>query len=543
MDMSQYRDLFVSEAREHIRTMNDLVEALSRGDEDGELVASLFRMAHSVKGMAASMGYQVIADLAHRMEDLMDGVRKGRLSFDPGAAALLLEGADLLEAMLDEVAQEGTVTADAGSLMGRLSAHTAGMPVSGTEAQAQDTVHSITTASAPPLPPGRERKDSRQTIRIRTELLDSLINITGELVTTKYRFLDVAQEMNSPRLEEVTADLSRLLHELQIQVSTARMLPFSTLADRFPRAVRDLARSRGKEVVFEVEGTELELDRGMLESLADPLIHLIRNAVDHGVEPSHIRQLAGKPPAGKLRLTAERGRDQFMVVLSDDGRGMDPAALIATAIERGILTPEDGWRMSAEQAFLLTCQPGFSTASEVTDVSGRGVGMDAARASIQALGGQFSIDSIPGKGTRMVIRLPLTIAIITVLLVEVGGVVCAVPVNTVVRTVEVNRNCLEERGGRTQLFFEEANIPVVSLHGLVGRQATSAGPVPLVIAEVGTERIALAVDRFVGQQEIYVKPLGRPLSRLAWLSGGAILGDGRLVFILDMAGVALRAGI
>jgi two-component system chemotaxis sensor kinase CheA len=332
------------------------------------------------------------------------------------------------------------------------------------------------------------------------------------------------------------------VRELQKEVASARLIPFTALTARFPRAVRELARNRNKEVSLEVLGGEMELDRGSLEGLADPLIHLLRNAIDHGIEPPHVRQLAGKPSQGTLRLTAERGKDQFTVVLEDDGRGMDPVRLIETAIERGMVTPEEGWCMSAEQAFMLTCQPGFSTAAEVTDVSGRGVGMDAARAGIQALGGHFSIDSAVGKGTRMIIRLPLTVAIVNVLLVEAGGVTVAIPVNSVLRTAEAWRSGIDVTERLPSIPFEAGTIPLVELHRLVGAPAGNAPIVPLVVTDLDGRRVGFAVDRFVGQQEVYVRPLGRPLGKLAGLSGSTVLGDGRLVFLIDLPAIARLAG-
>jgi two-component system chemotaxis sensor kinase CheA len=288
----------------------------------------------------------------------------------------------------------------------------------------------------------------------------------------------------------------------------------------------------------------MELDRGILEGLADPLLHMLRNSVDHGIEPAAVRKLSGKPLAGSIQLSAIREKDQFVVLLEDDGRGMDPAHLISLAVERGIVTPEDGWSMSAEQAFLLTCHPGFSTAQQVTDVSGRGVGMDAVRSAIQALGGQLLIESVLGKGTRMILRLPLTIAIINVLLAECAGIPVAIPVNKVIRTVELERNALSEEDGRQYFLLDEEKVPLFDLREVVCSNSRAPYPaiVPILVTTIGERKVGLAVDRFLGHQEVFVKPLGRPLSRLLGLSGGAMLGDGTMVFILDVAGIAQRSG-
>lgn len=541
MDMSQYRDLFVSEAREHLRTMNGLIEALSHGAQEQEQIDSLFRMAHSIKGMAASMGYQETADLAHRMEDVMALVRKGDRPFDGPTANLLLEGADLLDTMLDQIEQQGETHCDTADLVTRLQAH-ASQNVEPPKEEAEEAKAPESLPEVPPDTRGGRSVSRQQTVRVRTEVLDSLIDLTGELITTKYRLLDSSAGIDAPRLHSAIADLTRLVRELQEEVSSARLIPFSALAARFPRAVRDLARSRNKQVTLEVGGGEMELDRGSLEGLADPLIHLLRNAIDHGIEPPHVRHLGGKPQTGTLRLTAERGKDQFTVVLEDDGRGMDPARLIEAAIERGIVTPEEGWRMTAEQAFMLTCHPGFSTAREVTDVSGRGVGMDAARAGIQALGGHFFIESVVGKGTRMIIRLPLTIAIVNVLLVEAGGVTAAIPVSAVMRTLETWQTTIGGTKDSPTVPFEGDPIPLVELTRFIGTSSGRGTIVPVVVADLDGRHIGFAVDRFVGQQEVYVKPLGRPLEKLAGLSGSAVLGDGRLIFLLDLVAFARLAG-
>jgi len=539
MDMSRYRELFISETREHLRSMNELIVSLERDNGDRENIDSLFRSAHSVKGMAASMGYGTIAELAHKMEDLMDRVRKGTLSFDPVVADLLLEGADFLEAMILDVEEESAEVRDIAGLMNRISGYdpsqlaapsppTSPFPAPETAAQTVSEKKGVAPA---------KKGETGQTVRVKTEILDHLINTTGELITNKHRLMDVGREVNSPRLDDALGELAKLLRELYSGVKNVRMMPLSSISDRFPRMVRDLAKKRGKDVSFVIEGEEIELDRGILEELADPLIHIIRNSIDHGLECSEERLAAGKPATGTVRLSATREKDQVVIVVEDDGRGMDPAKLLAAAIEKGFLDPVRAGELSVRETLLLTCIPGFSTAKEVTDVSGRGVGMDSVSSTIQSLAGGLAIDSEPGIGSRFIIKLPLTISIINVLLARLTRFSVAIPVTHISRTLEVRRSQAMRMDNQEVLSLDEEEIPIFSLDRIF---AAPGAPdekefISIFITEVKGRRVGLVVDRFLGQQEVFVKPLGRPLSRLRGLSGGAILGDGEVVFVLDVA--------
>jgi len=544
MDMSPYRDLFISESREHLRAAIELIVKLEQEAGNRNDIDALFRSAHSLKGMAASMGYGEIAELSHKIEDLMDRVRKDELAFEAGIADLLLEGADLLEAMIDDVADDRTVIRDIAPLVQLLVAYKPHGRAGESEGKATDAdraesadARAAGSAVGSVLSPGGGRGgDSPQTVRVRTEVLDHLINITGELITNKHRLLTVGKELGSPRLNEATVELSRLLRDLHSEVLLVRLMPFAAIADRFPRVVRDLAKKTGKEVLLEVEGKEIELDRGILEELSDPLTHILRNAIDHGLEKPAERLACGKPSQGKVTLSARREKDQVVVVVADDGRGMDPARLIASAIEKGIITSEAGVHMSSREALMLTCVPGFSTAREVTDISGRGVGMDAVSATIQLLGGTLAIESELGKGSRFILRLPLTIAIINVLLVRSAQLALAVPVTNIHRTVELRRNLIYSRGKRKVFDFDGEPLPLLSLNRILGLPSAHAGELlPVFVSELKGRRVGLVVDGFIGQQEVFVKPLGRPLESLKGVSGGAILGDGEVVFILDVA--------
>ncbi|MBI1922204.1 MAG: chemotaxis protein CheA [Geobacter sp.] len=539
MDMAKYRELFVSETGEYLRSMGESIIALENDPGNREQIDALFRHAHSIKGMAASMEYHSIAELAHRMEDLMDRVRHGVFPFSPAIADLLLEGADTLESMLADVAQDQVPTQHAAGLLDRLSGYQPPEPAQSAPASAEAPEETIPLAEPPEAKQEQagEHQEHFRTVRIRTELLDRLINHTGELLTTKERLKNVAGELASPRLTNAIEDLAKELRELHIAVQNIRLLPFSSICDRFPRVVRDLAKKSGKDVMLEIEGKEIQLDRAILEGLADPLIHILRNAVDHGIESPEKRGAAGKDHSGRVVLAARREKDQIVVTVEDDGNGMDPAQLIATAVAKGMLRQERAKAMTPGEALMLTCLPGFSTAREVTEVSGRGVGMDAVLTAIKTIGGTLSITSEPGRGTAITLKLPLTIAIIHVMLISCGELTFGVPLNKISRILELERSALVTRGKKKVFFLEDEEIPLLSLNRVLGipSRLPARGVVPTVVTEVRGRRAGLAIDRFIGQQEVYIKDLGRPLNRMKGLAGGAMIGDGQIILLLDVA--------
>jgi two-component system chemotaxis sensor kinase CheA len=543
MDMSQYRTLFITESREHLRSLNDLIVELEKDAANREHIDAVFRAAHSLKGMAASMEYSDIATLAHKMEDLMERVRKGALAFDGGIADLLLEGADLLEAMITDVEHDVRERRNAAGLVQRLTDYA---PKSVDVVKPHLPSAETPASPSPPAQPDiklrrhddvqKAQGDIQQTVRVKSERLNHLANLTGELITNKYRLLSISNGLDSDRLDDALAELAKLLRSLCDEVMQLRMMPFSAITDRFPRIIRDLAKKSDKEVAFTMEENSIELDRGILENLADPLIHILRNAVDHGIERKEERLAAGKPLKGNIRLAVRRDKDQVIISITDDGRGMDPLALAAAAVTKGFLTPDEARRLSPRQALLLICTPGFSTAAEVTDISGRGVGMDAVRSAVQSLGGEILIAAEVGQGSQITLKLPLTIAIIQALIVECARMKVAVPVTSIMRTVELSKHQIVTSGKRKTFNLGEESIPLVSLNRILGRPPVrfTDSFIPVILCETKERKVGFVADRLLGHQELFVKPIGRPLDKLNGLSGGAILGDGEAVFILDI---------
>jgi two-component system chemotaxis sensor kinase CheA len=542
MDMSQYRDLFVSESRGHLSAFNELIVQLEDNLSDQAAIDEIFRHAHSLKGMAATMQFEAITALAHRMEDLLSRVRSNEFAFSADMADLLLEGGDLLSSMVSIIEQGDGQQPDASELLERLSTFTPGASDRG---QGHHSRSADTGAEKNPAdPPQRNHQfrhsDTFKSVRVKTDILDRLVNITGELITTRHRLTDLAHRHAGPALDEPLHQLSNLLRELRDEVFQARMLPFAFAAERFPRLVRDLARKQGKEVSFQIEGKEIELDRGILEEITEPLVHILRNAVDHGMDSPDDRVTAGKSPGGTISITVTRDKDHVDIIVSDDGRGIDPARIAEKAVEKGILTAEGSRRLSPQELLMLVCAPGFSTAEEVSDISGRGVGMDAVRTAVHALGGTLAIESEIGRGTRFILRLPITVSIIHALLVDCGKLTIAFPVNVVARTIELTRADIFEDGGRKVFVLDDRHVPIRSLNRLLGQDIPQGiGPiVPAVVTEAGGSPLGLITDRLLGQQEIFVKPLGTPLGRMKGLTGGAITGDGRIIFVVDASALA-----
>jgi len=660
MDMSKYKDLFISEAREHVQGMSDCILVLEKEPASDQGINELFRHAHSVKGMSASMGYSKIAELSHHLEDMMDVVRKGQLSVSLGVTDVLLEGVDALENMVDAVEQDKNIEEiDISSLLvkvlnateGRVEESSPGEersdpgpdpapepapapdpvqvdeeyhPVDGNDlkvrfeiapdslvpaaraylavkkleslGQLHHTEPSIEEIKAgnytnhvtawvgdankdeilktlqslaemgqiSVTEPDREtvepekpvveaprpvdqvvaptKKDSgtlagsAKTVRISTALLDTFINLVGELIVTQGRLNDLLTGTGSRDVDQVLTRMDHLISGLHGEVMKVRMMPLETVTQRLPRVVRDLALKRKKKVSLEVIGADIELDRAILEELGDPLIHILRNAVDHGLEDAEGRGASGKDMTGRIVLRAFRERDMVYVEIIDDGKGMDLEAIKAKAVEKGVISPDQAKIIRDEETVMLVCRPGFSTAAEVTDVSGRGVGMDVVQSTVDGLGGSLSIESHTGEGTTFTLRLPLTVAIVKMLLVSVLDHTFAVPITRVARTIRVTSEELNESQGRQYLNLDEELVSVFDLGELLNiqRQTNGRSVSNVVMVEATNRTVGLVVDSVVGQVDIVVKPLCYPIQYLQRYSGMTVLGDGRIVPILDL---------
>jgi two-component system chemotaxis sensor kinase CheA len=670
MDMAVYREAFLSESTEYLQGIVDALLTLESDPDDLEPVEAVFRAAHSLKGMSATMGYERTASLTHTMESLMDTVRKreqpvtgdlidlvlratdtlrdlindessGGCEIDPELmvqelkehtdvaraaaattveepapaapsasqpAARSVEGVTLKvtidpacqlasvraymvikrlrqlgevvsthpsEVDIDEGHFDGTFTVTVATdrpgeklvdaviqITDVASAEVVGAdaeaaaenaadtpPAAGPPAEAADVaVAAPASAAAPEAPPDRDAAFGRaskavpkladtQTVRIALAHLDTMVDVMGELVIARSRLENVAERLDVRELSDAVGEVHRISSELQREVMATRMVPVGNIFNRFPRMVRDLARDLGKEVAFEVDGLDIELDRTVLDEIVEPLVHLLRNSLDHGLESAAERKAAGKPERGLVRLSAVRERDRALVTVADDGRGMDPERIWKAACERGLVTATQRAEFNDDDILMLTCTPGFSTATQATKVSGRGVGMDVVRDKVEQLGGALTIRSRPGSGTEFVLALPLTLAIIQALLVRSSGQIYAVPLGAVTEVLAYDDLPMETVDGHPVLTLRDSRVvPLDALDEVVGVRREDETPVRsrnVVLLEWGEAARAIGVDELVGRQEIVIKPLAGMFAGVAGLSGATVLGDGSVALILD----------
>jgi two-component system chemotaxis sensor kinase CheA len=488
--------------------------------------------------MAASLDYASITELAHRLEDRMQGVRsRGQLA--PGdEIGLLFRGLEALEGMVADVKQNAEVRSADASLLAALRAEDGAQAPVATPRPAAAAVPVPAPAPAPvpaAKPAAGAAPGPSTTVRVQAGVLDRFLSTVGEVILCTSQVRTAASaDATSGRFEEGLDRMERVVGELQRRALDLRTTPLLRIVEPLPRAARDVARRSGKQVDVQIAGAELELDRSILDRLSDPLVHLVRNAVDHGIEPPGERAACGKPEIGRITIDARRDRGHVCIEVRDDGAGIDLERLRARAVAMGLLHADLAADLTPAQAAALVFQPGLSTAEAVTEVSGRGVGMDAVRTTVEALGGSVEIETQRGRGTTTRLRVPVTAAIQRVLLVQVGGETLALPIAKVERILELPASAIERSGTDAFATLGDELVPVLDLARNVALPPDARGGTQsVVLAEVRGERVALAAARVLGQQQIYVKPVPELLAGVRALAGFTILGDGRPVFLLD----------
>ncbi|KAF1685624.1 chemotaxis protein CheA [Pseudoxanthomonas broegbernensis] len=391
----------------------------------------------------------------------------------------------------------------------------------------------------PASPPPRINPagEAEHTVRVDTRRLDAIVNLIGEMVLARNRLKTLRARLKDEELDRAVGNLDVATARLQSAVMRTRMQPVGKVFSRFPKVARDVARSLQKEVELEMVGADTELDRNLVEALADPLVHLVRNGIDHGIEPPHVREAAGKPRSGRLRLAAQQEGDYVGIEVQDDGAGIDPERLRAKAREKGLLDPEAAARLGVEECLHLVFLPGFSTKAQVTDISGRGVGMDVVQSRIRELGGQIQIQSELGRGTRFLIRVPLTLAILPTLLVQAGEAVYALPLARVLEVLHAAPASLGWFDGRPVLDRQSHTLPLLDLRRWLNLESEDAHLLTVVVLQMGDSRFGLIVDQVRGREEVVIKPLPRALRGLPGYAGATLIGDGRLALILDVDGL------
>ena len=646
--IEQYVGIFIQEAREQLETMTRSLLDLEKNPEDHEVVNEIFRAAHTLKGSSGMMGFTDIQELAHKMEDVFDDIRKGLITPSSDLIDSIFECIDAIEERISRIEKGEKEKEDFSHLikkienyikenrisnekknfhpsnmeetkilvnedyslknvdeylvitvrlsddcifksaraymvvtalekLGRILKCSPGIKeiengdfdessftilfvtnykkekikeaiknipeISGVEIKDFKGELERKSSSIKSFSSQRERKDSKlkleasfspvQTVKVRREELDKLMNLVGELIINKIQLLNASREYKLDFLKTTVDNIDRLTSELQDLVMRVRMVPIEHIFNRFPRLVRDISRKMGKKVNFIIEGKEIEVDRTILEEIGEPILHLLRNAIDHGIETPEERRKVGKPLEGTVRLAAERKEDHILIIVEDDGAGIDPEKIRRKALEKGVISENEAKTMSEQQLINLIFLPGFSTAENITETSGRGVGMDIVKTKVESLGGTVSIESTVGKGTKITLTLPLTLAIVKAMLIKAANQTYAIPLSMITEVISIKRSKLRKIGNVQAVDLRGKVLPVFHLRKLLGYSKFEKEKYDALILSKGSFCFGLIVDSILGMQEIVIKTLDESLKRIRGIAGVTILGDGQVVLILD----------
>jgi two-component system chemotaxis sensor kinase CheA len=632
-DLDKYKKLFVSESREHLRSLNESMVQLESRPDDKELVDKMFRACHTIKGMAGMMSYHPVAEAAHALEDVLSAVRTDRLKPTGKVADCIFKGLDALESMVNSAESTGAVSEVLGVVellksvvatapeklaeekkeepvpvaqpaktatvfvkLGRRcslpsaralviikevekTSHVLGTSPTEEEIEAETVFEELSIQ----IEPGDRLQDSLkrivgmsdvevlmhgasdqpkeewarvskpevavsaiaseggvvQTVKVGMDKLDDLLDDVGELVISRSRLLEKATGEDDTDLQEISSLIDKLTSDIQSKVLSIRMIPLELVTSRFPRMIRDMSKSQGKEVEFIVEGGDIELDRTVMDRISDPLMHIIRNCVDHGIESPEERQKAGKRPKGMIRVVASKQQDHVLIEIIDDGKGIDVDKVRRAAVSKGILTKEQADAALARDLMDLLFRPGFSTKSDVTETSGRGVGLDIVKKGVETLGGSVMINTTKGASTTISLWLPFTLAIIDAMLVSVHGQIYAVPMSVVVESHGYDEEEVKLIRNREVVQLRGEVLPLIRMREFFGieHKAKKVGAMNAVIVQSRDKRAALEVDELLGHQQIVVKSLDQRLRKTKGISGGTILGSGGIALILDVESI------
>lgn len=537
MDTSKYKALYLQEAAEHISGIEKGLLLLEKGLRETSEIDNLFRHYHSIKGMSASMGYDPVMKLAHVQEDLLDRVRSGRLELSADAVSALFQCLDGLKELLRRVSEGLPLDIDPAPFIEKIKTAMEGGP--GKQSPA------VKEAAPAPSQPDSPLRLSHL-MKVEGRVFDDLLATVGDLFMALSTFKAMTHNSRSVALKDGVYVFGKSINRLHNDILSARMLPIKDLTEGLPRIVRDISRKSGKEIDFRMEGAEISLDRSILEGLGSPLVHIVRNAVDHGIESAAERIRAGKPGNGSISVKAYGKKDRVIIEVLDDGRGIDRERLKEKALQKGFNKDRLN-ALTGKEVLMLICVPGISTAEVVTDISGRGVGMDIVKDAVEGLGGTLDIASMPGRGTKITMELPRTTSIVKTLLVNVGHEQFLIPISKIERVSEVRSK--EVSAG--SFTIDGSDIPVLPLDKALGLDVTGErerytivtvrGRGPGAGAEGAGDLIGLRVDDFGDEVDAYIKPLLPPISKLWGVSGLTIMGDGRPVFLLDLPQIISKA--
>lgn len=525
MDISKYKGIFLQETNEHLLGIEKQLLELEKGASD-QIIDSLFRHYHSIKGMSASMGYEPLKRIAHAQEDVLDKIRSKKTAMQAGVPDALLSCLDAMKELARRVEKDEPLEISLEPVIEKLLNASAGKAVS------------IDTG-------GQAGLRLANVMKVDGRVFDDLLTIVGDLFISLSTFKGIAHASRSIELRDAVHLFGKSVNALHANIISVRMLPIEALTDGLGRVVRDISKACNKEIELKIEGADISLDRSILEGLGSPLVHIIRNAVDHGIEPVEERVAAGKPATGKILVEAAGDKESVTIRITDDGRGIDVQKVKKKALEKG-LPLERVQKMSGKEAMMLVCMPGLSSADTVTETSGRGVGMDVVKSSIEALGGKLAIDSAPGKGTAIALELPKTTSIIKAFMVTLGKEIFLIPISKVSKVIEIER----ENISSGFIDFEGRQVPVVHLDRAIGLQGNGGKDTcTVIITELAFDKdsagndaglAGVVVDDFGDEMNALIRPLAPPIQKLWGASGITVAGDGRPLFLLDLQQILFK---
>ena len=535
MKVSDYKELYRSEADEIFHSLENGIICLEAGEDRQAHVDELFRHAHNLKGISGAMGYDSVVTASHAIENFLDAIRKGELVLKHNTVDTLLEAIDLLRECV-ALAVEDKDPVRRVELAEKVAVHVAGLDTNDLGPAESSTSRQDIDEQIPEAIEGSqaEFREPIKTTRVELERLDRIMTLVGELIISRIRFIGQMSGAESKALMDELEVFGRLVSEVQREVMEARLVPVGQVCQRFKRLVRDTAREKGREVKFEIIGSEIGVDRAVLEEVVDPLIHLIRNAIGHGIETPEERESLGKDREAVVTLGIRRERNHVIIEVLDDGRGIDLQKVIAKGASEGLSTGERS-ELSEEELCSILSTPGFSTSSGVDKISGRGMGMNIVKKTVDSLGGAMHIKSSAGKGTSISLHLPVNLSIIKVLMFYVGDDVHALPIEYIKETTRVEQGSLKKLHGKQVFMTPDGPIPVIRPWEIFDAavEEESGRYIKMIVVETGEKRAGIVVKRILGQQEIVIKGLPSIIRGLSGISGATILGSGKVAFIWD----------
>lgn len=522
MNNDQYLELFLSEAEEILTALNQHLLELEKKPTDSTLLEMVFRSCHTLKGNAAAMGYDQIMKTAHTMENTLSQLKKGEINLNKAVMDSLLEGLDLLDDFVSRLKHQGKMNIDDVSLNNKLNATD----------EPKKSIHEHSDMVLKNI----------KSVRVNLNQIDDLINTVGELHINRTRLLELAQTQQDEHLIKAIHDLERIVNRLQGEAMQIRLLPIKYLFNYFPRLVRNDAELEGKEIELIMTGSDIGVDRTILDEINDPLIHLIRNAISHGIESPDERIKQGKPAQGQIKVTAIKEKNKVALTISDDGQGINPEEVKAQILKQGLLSAEEVNKLSPDEILMLITLPGFSLSKQVNERSGRGIGMNIVKTKLEGIGGSFSIHSELNKGTTFTLRLPISMAIIPAMLVKLEEEVCAIPLFNIIEMVKLNSSLIRRIENQEMIPYREEALPLIrtkeKLGFEMGKQSIETPMLFIVVCEINQNKIGLIVDYFIGQQQIVIKNLSNLAQGTRGFSGATILGNGKVALIIDVASLA-----